>query len=57
MVGGGMGQVHLCVGSCSVEVLVAQMALQLDYGDGNTCHNFHNLCGDGKINYNLYSLF
>ena len=53
-----MGQVHLCVGSCWLEeVLVAQMALQLDYGDGNTCHNFHNLCGDGKINCNLYSLF
>jgi len=41
MVGGGMGQVHLCVGSCWLEeVLVAQMALQLDYGDGNTCHKF-----------------
>ena len=52
-----MGEVHLSVGSCSVEVLVAQMALQLDYGDGNTCYDFPNLCGDGKINCNLYSLF
>jgi len=30
MVGGGMGEVHLSVGSCWLEVLVAQIALQLE---------------------------